>query len=238
MKVKSWIGFVLLMHVMWLHPGDETIYLKMRQKMVEEQIFKRGIVDPMILDAFMRVKRHLFVRPELRDLAYEDSPQDIGEGQSIAQPYIAAVMTFAVEPDMSKKVLEIGTGSGYHTAVLAELVNHVYTIELVAWRAQLAKKRLDAMGYKNISFRVGNGYEGWKTYAPYDCIIVTVNEDHIPQPLIDQLAVGGRMIIPVRYSSTVQELILLEKIDNKGEFKKMNLIPIQMVPMIRGSERK
>lgn len=215
-------------------PGYHTL----RKQMVEEQIFSRGITDKRILNAFTKVRRHLFVEPALRSKAYGDFRLDIGEGQEVSQPYTVAIMTLAVGPEYNKKVLEIGTGSGYHAAVLAELVKHVYTIEVYESLAKKARRRLNSMGYKNITFKIGDGYKGWEQYAPYDGIIVTCHEDHIPQPLIDQLAVGGRMIIPVSYSSTVIELILLEKIDSKGTLKKTNLIPVSALPMIRGSDKK
>jgi protein-L-isoaspartate(D-aspartate) O-methyltransferase len=178
------------------------------------------------------------VKPELRDKAYGDFTLDIGEDQVVSPPYIVAIMTYAVvAPGYNKKVLEIGTGSGYHAAVLAELAKYVYTIERLGSLAEKAQKRLDSMGYKNIKFKIGDGYEGWEKYAPYDGIIVTCAEDHIPQPLINQLAVGGRMIIPVRYALNIQELILLEK-DSQGQLKKTHLIPVQAVPsLIRGSEK-
>ena len=217
--------------------GESIDYTAQRKEMVEAQLFQRGITDKRLLNAFLQVKRHLFVKPELRDKAYDDFPLDIGEGQSVGRPYIVAIMTYAVAPQPDKKVLEIGTGSGYHAAVLAELVDHVFTIERIESLAKKAKKRLDAMGYKNIKFKIGDGYEGWEQYAPNDGIIVTCSEDHIPLPLINQLAVGGRLIIPVRYALNMQELILLEK-DSKGQLKKTNLIPVQAVPLIRGSEKK
>jgi protein-L-isoaspartate(D-aspartate) O-methyltransferase len=227
-----------LMILTGLSYGKQPDYDQLRRQMVEEQIFRRGITNKRILNAFSRVERHLFIKPGLRSKAYEDYPVDIGEGQTISQPYIVAVMTYAVGPELDKKVLEIGTGSGYHAAILAQLVKHVYTIERIESLAQKAQKRLRAMGYRNVKFKIGDGYEGWEQYAPYDGIIVTCHEDHIPQPLIDQLAVGGRMIIPVSYSDNVQELILLEKKDDKGNFKKTNLIPVQVTPMIRGSDKK
>jgi protein-L-isoaspartate(D-aspartate) O-methyltransferase len=226
--------FLFLSGVMY---GDRIDYTALRKEMVEEQLFQRGITDERLLNAFLKVKRHLFVSPEQRKRAYGDYPLDIGEGQSVGRPYIVAIMTYAVVPRPAKKVLEIGTGSGYHAAILAELVDHVYTIERIESLANKAKKRLDAMGYKNIKFKIGDGYEGWEQYAPYDGIIVTCSEDHIPLPLIQQLAVGGRLIIPVRYALNMQELILLEK-DSKGQLKKTNLIPVQAVPLIRGSEKK
>jgi protein-L-isoaspartate(D-aspartate) O-methyltransferase len=215
--------------------AEEPDYFILRKKMVEEQILGRGITDKRVLNAFMGVKRHLFVKSELRENAYKDTTLDIGEGQTITEPYIVAVMTYAVAPDYNKKVLEIGTGSGYHAAILAKLVKNVYTIELLESLGKEAKKRLNSMGYKNIKFKIGDGTKGWKKYAPYDGIIVTCSEDHIPLPLINQLAVGGRMIIPVIYSSEVQELILIEK-ESTGKLKKTNLIPVQFVPLIRGKD--
>lgn len=248
MKIKTKIKIAVYLLLIMVHffanfssfcgedeaPGYHTL----RKQMVEEQIFSRGITDKRILDAFIKVRRHLFVEPVRRSKAYGDFRLDIGEDQKVSRPYIVAIMTLAVGPEYNKKVLEIGTGSGYHAAVLAELVKHVYTIEVFESLAKKARRRLNSMGYKNITFKIGDGYKGWEQYAPYDGIIVTCHEDHIPQPLIDQLAVGGRMIIPVSYSSTVQELILLEKIDSKGTLKKTNLIPVQALPMIRGSDKK
>jgi len=217
--------------------AEEPDYLALQQKMIKEQIEGRGITNKHVLDAFLKVKRHLFVKPEFRNDAYNDSPLDIGEGQTISEPYIVAVMTLAVTPKTGKKVLEIGTGSGYHAAVLAELVKNVYTIEVIEKLGKDAEKRLDSMGYKNIKYKIGNGYEGWEQYAPYDGIIVTCSEDHIPLPLINQLAVGGKLIIPVSYTSKVQELILIEK-DHNGELKKKYLIPVQFVPLIRGKDEQ
>lgn len=216
---------------------QEPDYFMLRKKMTEEQIAGRGITDKRVLDAFLNVKRHLFVKPELRKDAYNDSYLDIGEGQTISEPYIVAIMTYAVAPEYNKKVLEIGTGSGYHAAILAELVENVYTIELIEKLGKEAKKRLDSQGYKNIKFKIGDGTKGWEKYAPFDGIIVTCPEDHIPPPLINQLAVGGRMIIPVSYSFKVQELILIEK-ESSGNLKKTNLIPVEFVPLIRGKDEE
>jgi protein-L-isoaspartate(D-aspartate) O-methyltransferase len=233
--MKSRYLTIALFLFVCLLPADGTDYSTLQKKMIDEQIVGRGITDPRVLEAFAKVKRHLFVKPELRKDAYGDSPLDIGEGQTISEPYIVAVMTLAITPEPEKKVLEIGTGSGYHAAILAELVKNVYTIEVIDKLGKEAKARLDSLGYKNIKFMIGNGYEGWDEYAPYDGIIVTCSEDHIPLHLIDQLAVGGKMIIPVSYTSKVQELILIEK-DINGELKKKYLIPVQFVPLIRGKD--
>lgn len=228
-------AFIFSCLITGLLQAGEPDYALLQKKMVNEQIAGRGITDQRLLAAFMNVKRQLFVKAELRPHAYDDSPLDIGEDQSISEPYIVAVMTSAVDPTPGKKVLEIGTGSGYHAAILAELVKNVYTIELIEKLGKDAQKRLDAMDYKNIHFKIGDGYKGWEQYAPYDGIIVTCSEDHIPEPLIKQLAVGGRLIIPVRYSSKVQELVMIEK-EEDGELKKTYLIPAQFVPLIRGNE--
>lgn len=217
--------------------GARPNYAKERRKMTYDQIMRRGITDKRLLNAFMKVERHLFVKPELRDKAYGNFQLDIGEGQTISRPYIVAIMTYVVSPDYNKKVLEIGTGSGYSAAILAELVKNVYTIEYIEKLGVQARKRLNRMGYKNIKFKIGDGYEGWKQHAPYDGIIVTCSEDHIPPALIDQLAVGGRMIIPVSYSNEVQELVLIEKLKD-GSLHKTSLIPVQFVPLIRGSNKK
>ena len=216
---------------------DEAEFTAAREKMVREQILERGITDPRILDVFRRVKRHLFVAPPYRGQAYGDFPLPIEEGQTISQPYIVAIMTSVIAPDFKKKVLEIGTGSGYQAAVLAELVREVYTIEIKPALAQSSKKLLEELGYRNIRFRTGNGYIGWPEAAPFDGIIVTCSPDHIPAPLIEQLAVGGRMVIPISYSTTVQDLLLVEKLPD-GKLKKTNLIPVLFVPMIRAGNAR
>ncbi len=226
--IRIFMFFVIISGILLVADSFE---LK-RKEMVENQIKKRGIIDKRIVDAFLKVKRHLFVPAEYIFQAYDDKPLPIGYGQTISQPYIVAIMTYVIAPDYNKKVLEIGTGSGYQAAILAEIVKEVYTIEIKKEIADKAKSRLIKMGYKNIKFKTGDGYLGWKEYAPFDGIIVTCSPDHIPPPLIEQLAVGGKMVIPVRYTSNVQELILIEKSrDNK--LKRTNLIPVQFVPLIR-----
>lgn len=200
--------------------------------MVKEQILKRGITDPRILNVFRKVKRHLFISPTYRpEQAYGDYPLAIEESQTISQPYIVAIMTYAIAPEKNKKVLEIGTGSGYQAAVLAELVREVYTIEINSKLASKSKKLLDDLSYRNIHCRAGNGYLGWPEAAPFDGIIVTCAPDNIPPALIEQLASGGRMVIPIKYSSNVQDLLLVEKLAN-GKLKKTNLISVLFVPMI------
>jgi protein-L-isoaspartate(D-aspartate) O-methyltransferase len=230
-KISRLLIFLFLLPLLPLS-GDEAEYTARREKMVKEQILERGITDQRILNAFRKVKRHLFINPAYRpEEAYGDYPLAIEEGQTISQPYIVAIMTYAIAPENKKKVLEIGTGSGYQAAVLAELVHEVYTIEINDKLARQSKKLLDDLGYRNIHCRTGNGYVGWSEAAPFDGIIVTCAPDRIPPPLIEQLAVGGRMVIPISYSSNVQDLLLLEKLAN-GKLKKTNLIPVLFVPMI------
>ncbi len=218
--------------------GSEAEYTAAREKMVKEQILERGITDPRILNVFRKVKRHVFVSPAYRPLqAYGDHALPIAEDQTISQPYIVAIMTYAIAPENSKKVLEIGTGSGYQAAVLAELVHEVYTIEINANLARQSKELLSKLGYGNVHCRAGNGYLGWPEAAPFDGIIVTCAPDKIPPALIEQLAVGGRMVIPVSYSSNVQDLLLLEKLPG-GKLKKTNLIPVLFVPMIHADNAR
>ncbi|MCK4760591.1 MAG: protein-L-isoaspartate(D-aspartate) O-methyltransferase [Candidatus Aminicenantes bacterium] len=205
--------------------------------MIEKQLVERGITNERILNAFLKVKRHMFVKKGLREKAYNDSPLDIGEGQVINRPYIVAMMTYVIAPDYNKKVLEVGTGSGYHAAILAELVEQVFTIEIEEKLAEKARKKLLALGYNNINFKIGDGSLGWAEHGPFDGIICTYSPDHIPPRLLEQLAIGGRMIVEVSHSSKVQEFILIEK-DNKGTLKKTNLIPVQFKPIIRGKNEK
>lgn len=236
MKNKYFLMTLILLVSQFISPElifpKKIDYSVLRKNMVERQILERGITDKRILNAFYKVKRHLFVKPELRHMAYGDYPLPIDENQTISQPYIVAIMTYIIAPEYNKKVLEIGTGSGYQASILAQLVKNVYTIEIKKNLALKAKKLIRSFDYKNIKFKIGDGYLGWKEYAPYDGIIVTCSPDHIPPPLVEQLAVGGRMVIPVSYSSKVQELILIEK-DNKGNLKRTNLIPVLFVPLIR-----
>jgi protein-L-isoaspartate(D-aspartate) O-methyltransferase len=235
--MKRALPLLLLLLPLLLPAESEAQYAAAREKMVKEQILERGITDARILNAFRRVRRHLFVAPSLRGQAYGDFPLPIEEGQTISQPYIVAIMTSVIAPDYKKKVLEIGTGSGYQAAVLAELVSEVYTIEIKPALAQSSKKLLEGLGYRNIHFRTGNGYVGWPEAAPFDGIIVTCAPDHIPAALIEQLAVGGRMVIPISYSTTVQDLLLVEKLPD-GKLKKTNLIPVLFVPMIRAGNAR
>ena len=202
-----------------------------RNTMVRRQIENRGITDPATLRAMRNVQRHLFVPESHRRRAYNDSPLPIGFGQTISQPYIVAFMTETVKPQKGQRVLEIGTGSGYQAAVLAEIVAEVYTIEIVPQLAQISTDVLAAQGYKNVFTKAGDGYYGWEEHAPYDAIIVTAAAESIPAPLIAQLKDGGKMIIPVGSPFMVQNLILLHK-EGDNVFTE-SLMPVRFVPFTR-----
>jgi protein-L-isoaspartate(D-aspartate) O-methyltransferase len=210
-------------------------YAEERTSMVRNQIRARGINDEKVLAAMLKVERHRFVPPAYRSEAYEDYPLPVGEGQTISQPYIVAFMTEALELERSDRVLEIGTGSGYQAAILAEICDSVYTIEIFPSLALSAKKTLDELGYTNVFVRIGDGYQGWVEHAPYDAIIVTCAPDHVPEMLEAQLAEGGRMIIPVGGDYT-QNLILLKK--KAGKLQKQNVLPVRFVPMINEDGEK
>jgi len=198
-----------------------------RKQMVEHQIMSRGVKDNRVLDAMLKVPRHAFVSAEFQRLAYSDQPLSIGEGQTISQPYMVALMTELLQLKGDEKALEIGAGSGYQTAVLAELAGEIYTVEIVNILAKRSKKLLEKLGYENIRFKIGDGYFGWEEHAPFDVIIVTCGPNSVPQPLIDQLAEGGRLVIPV--GSFYQVLIVLEKVE--GKLKKHKSISCRFVPM-------
>jgi len=198
-----------------------------REAMVTRQIQDRGIADERVLAAMRKVERHRFVPEKYQTKAYKDYPLPIGENQTISQPYIVGLMTDLLDLDGTEKVLEIGTGSGYQAAVLAELAAEVYTIEIVEPLADQAVVLLRELGYKNITVRCGDGFAGWPELAPFDAIIVTCAPPKIPQPLIDQLALGGRLVIPV--GNIYQELILLERKEN--ELVTTRITPVRFVPM-------
>lgn len=203
-------------------------YSAARSKMVDTQIATRGIENPAILEAMRIVPRHEFVPEDLRALAYNDHPLPIGYGQTISQPFIVGLMTQALDPKPGMRILEIGTGSGYQAAVLAELGAEVYTIEIIPELAQQAEQRLDSLGYTNIKTMRADGYFGWPEFAPFDAIMVTAAPDHLPQPLADQLKDGGRIVIPIGPIGFVQTLWLFEKID--GELEATNLGGVTFVP--------
>lgn len=206
-------------------------YAGLRNKMVETQIRARGVKDKNVLAAMKKVPRHLFVPSQYQSAAYNDRPLPIGQNQTISQPYIVGFMTEAIGPEADDVVLEIGTGSGYQAAVLAEIVKKVYTLEIIPELGMLAKERLHILGYKNIEAKVSDGYYGWGEFAPFDAIIVTAAAAKIPEPLIEQLKEGGKMIIPVGDAYEVQHLVLVTK--KNGEAKIKKLFPVRFVPFTR-----
>jgi protein-L-isoaspartate(D-aspartate) O-methyltransferase len=215
-------------------PADNERFESRRKQMVDRQIRARGIRNPDILCAMTTVPRHRFVPYRVRQSAYRDTPLPIGKGQTISQPYIVGLMSEVLQLDRSTKVLEIGTGSGYQAAVLAELAGQVYTIEIIASLGETAKKTLQDLGYGNVHVRIGDGYKGWPDQAPFDAIIVTCAPTHIPQPLKDQLAEGGKLVIPVGTAGH-QELVLLTK--RKGQIERQKIIPVRFVPMVNDKGR-
>ncbi len=210
--------------------SEKDAFDQLRERMVQEQIVSRGIKDKKVLNALLKVPRHLFISTDYWDEAYQDHPLPIGEEQTISQPYIVAYMTEVLHLKDTDKVLEIGTGCGYQTAVLSELSTSVYSLEYFPKLADQAKATLDHLGYSNVKIKQGNGYKGWEEYAPFDAIIVTCAPKEIPQILIDQLADGGRMIIPIgdRYS---QELQLVTK--HKTKVTHTRLLSVIFVPMLQ-----
>jgi protein-L-isoaspartate(D-aspartate) O-methyltransferase len=216
----------------WLLPFvPQQDYSKIREAMVKTQIESRGIRDPATLAAMRKVPRHQFVANEQVANAYSDGPLPIGYGQTISQPYVVAYMTEIVKPQAGHTVLEIGTGSGYQAAVLAQIVKKVYTIEIIEPLGKQATSRLRNLNYKNIELKIADGYDGWKEHAPYDAIIVTAAAEYIPPPLKDQLKDGGRMIIPVGSPYMTQQLMLIEKSGNK--YKTRSMMPVRFVPFKR-----
>lgn len=208
---------------------ERNAYL--RNRMVDDQIVARGIRDSNTLRALRSVERHLFVPSASAELAYSDTPLAIGYGQTISQPYIVALMTEISQPAAGKKALEIGTGSGYQAAVLAEIVDTVFSVEIVEELFEEASARLKILGYSNVVTMSGDGYKGWPEHAPFDIIIVTAAADHIPGPLIEQLAEGGRLIMPVGDPRSVQELVLCVK--KKNRVTETRLVPVRFVPLKR-----
>jgi protein-L-isoaspartate(D-aspartate) O-methyltransferase len=206
--------------------GEETS-TRARELMVEQQIETRGVRDARTLAAMRKVRRHLFVPPALVEEAYDDHPLPIGHGQTISQPYIVAFMTEALRLEGGETVLEIGTGSGYQAAVLAEIAAHVYSIEIVPALADEARRRLAALGYANVAVRAGDGYQGWPDAAPFDAIVVTAAAPRIPEPLKAQLRDGGRLVLPV--GDEWQELIVVTRRGDRFETKQV--LPVRFVPM-------
>ncbi len=216
-----------------LRLGDTEELKERRRRMVRKQILARGVTDPAVLRAMEEVPRHRFVEERFEGYAYDDSPVPIPEGQTISQPFIVAYMTAALELKGNEKVLEVGTGSGYQAAVLAEIVREVYTIEINPNLAIEAAQRFKKMGYTNIFLKCGDGYQGWPEAAPFDGILVTAAPDHIPPRLIEQLRPGGKMVIPV--GDDDQELLVVYKRED-GSIHKEARIPVRFVPMLRQAE--
>ena len=206
-----------------------------RRRMVDVHLGGRDITDQRVLDAMWRVPRHRFVPGHLEDVAYEDRPLPIGEGQTISQPYIVALMTQLARPRADSGALDVGTGSGYQAAILAELCQQVYSIEIIKELADQASRRLEQMGYTNVEVRAGDGYRGWPEHQPFDLIIVAAAPDHVPQPLVAQLAPGGRLVIPVGKFS--QDLIVVEK-QADGTTRQTNVIPVAFVPMTGEAQQR
>ena len=209
-------------------------YVKLRQQMIDEQLVGRGLKDQVVLDAIGAVPREAFVPPDLVDYAYKDSALPIEVSQTISQPYIVALMTSALDLTPTDRVLEVGTGSGYSAAVLAEIAAEVYTIERHQFLADTARERLDNLGYHNIRIKHGDGTLGWIEEAPFDAIVVTAAGPEIPETLKRQLVIGGRLVIPVGETKGVQKLILIKRIDNE-EYTSIDLGAVRFVPLIGAS---
>ena len=208
----------------------------MRARMVKEQIEDRGVTNAAVLAAMLKVPRQEFVPERLRDLAYADGALDIGHGQTISQPYVVAVMTELLRLKPTDRVLEVGTGSGYQAAVLAEIAAEVYTVEIVEPLAKSAAERLKRLGYATVHVKCGDGFLGWPEHAPFDAIIVTCAADPVPEPLIEQLKPGGRLVIPEGPPTGVQWLVLVEK-DASGKISRRRVLPVAFVPMTRETGR-
>lgn len=211
--------------------GDNE-FAKMRERMVEIQIQDRGITNAAVLAALRKVPRHEFVPEIQRSQAYADHPLPIGHGQTISQPYIVALMSELAQVQKGDRVLEVGTGSGYQAAILAELGAEVYSIEIIQPLARSAAERLKQLGYGKVVVKAGDGYLGWKEHAPFDAILVTAAAEPVPPPLIEQLRPGGRLVIPVGREGEMQQLMVLEK-DAAGKVRSRNIAPVVFVPLTR-----
>jgi protein-L-isoaspartate(D-aspartate) O-methyltransferase len=229
MPQKCMLGIFFYLILSFTHACAQEQYEAQRLQMVRKQIISRGVTDPQVIRAMRRVERHLFVPAKYVRRAYDDHPLPIGYGQTISQPYIVAYMTEILDLKPKDNVLEIGTGSGYQAAVLAEICDSVYTIEIVPQLGEHARALLKDLGYDNVVVKIGDGYKGWKEHAPFDAIIVTCSPTHYPEPLEEQLAEGGRMIIPVG-EKYVQELVYLVK--KNGKLHRKAVLPVSFVPMV------
>ena len=229
--IKTNLLFVLfLIGCTWPAIAQTDRFERDRQSMVRAQIQSRGIRHRPTLDAMRQVPRHLYVPVQHQRYAYQDRPLPIGYGQTISQPYIVAYMTHIIEPSSGHRVLEIGTGSGYQAAVLAEIVDRVYTIEIIP-ELSIRADRVLSIHYDNVKVKTGDGYYGWEEHGPFDAIVVTAAAEHIPPPLVEQLKEGGKMIIPVGSPFQVQQLMLVEKKD--GGISTRSLMPVRFVPFTR-----
>ena len=231
MKHLRWVVIILMLAAggCQRHIESTSAFATDRQKMVQEQLQPRGIKDPRVLAAMGKVPRQEFVAQDLRDKSYSDSSLPIGQDQTISQPFIVALMTEQLRLQPTDRVLEVGTGSGYQTAVLAELAKDVYSIEILEPMAKEASARLTRLGYSNAHVKAGDGYQGWPEVAPFDAIIVTCAPNKVPQSLIQQLKENGRMIVPVG-TGMDQQLYLLEK--KNGQLAQTAILPVRFVPMI------
>ena len=214
-------------------PAKEPDYAKLRSEMVQNQIMARGVKDSRVIGAMMKVPRHRFVPEGKKSMAYDDGPLPIGEGQTISQPYIVALMTELLEPEPGDRILEIGTGSGYQAAVLAEIVDTVYSIEIICELQERADSTLKALGYKNVITRCGDGYIGWPEAAQFDGIIVTAAPERVPEPLLDQLKEGAKLVIPI--GDYMQYLEVYTRAGDK--FEKERNVPVRFVPMTGKAEQ-
>ena len=228
--MKWTVLFFLLFSISCTQNDPNFDYL--RKLMIKNQLQSRGIRDDAVLEVMRTVERHNFVPENYRDRAYSDGPLPIGHGQTISQPYIVAFMTEQLQVSSQHKVLEIGTGSGYQAAILGELAKHVFTIEIIPELAEGAKNILNHLSYKNITVRAGDGYKGWPDKAPFERIMVTAAPTEVPQTLVDQLAPGGRMVLPVGAQFLVQYLWVIEK-DDQGTVTKEKILPVRFVPMVK-----
>ncbi|HPR57254.1 MAG TPA: protein-L-isoaspartate(D-aspartate) O-methyltransferase [Bacteroidales bacterium] len=215
------------------YPGERK---SEREALVRTYIIGKGINDPAVISAMLKVERHLFVPSEIKPFAYHDQPLPIGEEQTISQPSLVAFMTDLLDLKKTDKVLEIGTGSGYQAAILGEIVDSVFSVEINENLGLNAQKLLKKLGYNNIQVKIGDGYIGWAEHAPFNAILVTCAPSDVPKPLQDQLAEGGRMVIPVGEKDKVQELVLLRK--HKGKLKQETILPVRFVPMLKENGRR
>ncbi len=234
MKRGILIFVLIILGLLYINPIDNDSRFKdKRLRMVRNQIEARGIKHPGVLKAMREVLRHLFVPEKYSDYAYDDGPLPIGYNQTISQPYIVALMTASLKPKKDQRILEVGTGSGYQAAVLSRIVNEVYSVEIIPELYQSSYELFKKLGYKNIKVRLKDGYQGWKEFAPFDGIIVTCAPGFIPQELIKQLKIGGKMCIPVGPPYKVQSLLLITKTTEDHKYKTHIITQVRFVPMVK-----